>query len=58
MKLLLQEFAAMVAGVATTNPNLNLIPTQDTLTAKEWDNELHPDNPGFGKIADKFAAAL
>jgi len=58
VKLLLQEFAAMVAGVATTNPNLNLIPTQDTLTAKEWDNELHPDNPGFGKIADKFAAAL
>ena len=37
VKLLLQEFAAMVAGVATTNPNLNLIPTQDTLTAREWD---------------------
>lgn len=58
VKLLLQEFAAMVAGVAAVHPNLNLIATQGTLTSKEWDNELHPDNPGFGKIADKFAAAL
>jgi hypothetical protein len=56
VRLLLEEFAVMIKTVAASHPNLRVVPTQGTLTSKEWDNELHPDNPGFGKIADLFAA--
>lgn len=58
VKLMLQEFAAMVATVAGSHSNLRLVATQGTLAAKEWANELHPTNRGFGKIADLFAAAV
>jgi hypothetical protein len=56
VRLMLEEFAAMIRTIAASHPNLRVVPTQGTLTATEWDNELHPDNPGFGKIADLFAA--
>jgi hypothetical protein len=58
VRLMLQEFAAMVETVAESHSNLRLVATQGTLGAHEWANELHPKNPGFGKIANLFAAAV
>ena len=58
VRLMLLEFAAMVATVAGSHSNLRLVATQGTLMANEWANELHPKNRGFGKIADLFAAAV
>lgn len=58
VKLMLQEFAVMIASVAASHPNLRPVPTQGTLRPSEWDNELHPKNAGFEKIADKFAQVI
>jgi len=53
------SFHAMLAQLASDWPNVILVETQGTLQSEqEWDNELHPKPPGFGKMAAKFAAAL
>jgi hypothetical protein len=48
----LQQLAADPAN------NVICVPTQGTLTAGDWANELHPTPAGFQKIAAKFKTAL
>jgi hypothetical protein len=38
--------------------NFHLVETQGTLKPADWANELHPEPPGFKKIAKKFSDAL
>ena len=59
VKLMLGQFHAFLQALADDpNNNLVLIPTQGTLRAADWDNELHPNPGGFRKIAALFADTL
>ena len=55
----LSQFAAMLQLLASVpGNNMIYVPTQGTLVAAEWANELHPIPSGFQKIAAKFQTAL
>jgi hypothetical protein len=55
----LTEFKVRLDNLAADpKNNFFVVPTQGTLTAPEWANELHPQPGGFQKIAAKFVAAL
>lgn len=53
----LTQFANMLQ-TQFANDNVIYVPTQGTLAANEWANELHPRTAGFAKIAAKFQTAL
>ncbi len=52
-----QRLQAVVASSASRS-NISIVDTQGALTAKDWENEIHPTKHGFGLIADRFAAHL
>jgi hypothetical protein len=55
----LDRFKEMVTGVqASGKYDFTVVPTQGTLEAKDWANELHPYPPGFAKLAQVFLRAL
>jgi hypothetical protein len=55
----LTRFKAMLNDLAADPAhNFTLIDTQNTLTASDWANELHPFTQGFGELANRFVAAL
>lgn len=59
VKLMLQEFKKLLDDVATKHSNVHVVPTQGTVDPdKDWDNEIHPSNVGFKKIAQKFQVTL
>ncbi len=58
VKLLLQQFAGMLADVHRLYPFMQPMPTQGLLKPREWANELHPTNSGFRRIAGVFIEAL
>jgi hypothetical protein len=59
VKAMLDRFETKLKEVAAATTNFIIVPTHDTLkTEAEWDNELHPKNPGFGLIARKFQRVL
>jgi hypothetical protein len=52
-------FAQMLRTLAADPANnFILVPTQKTLAANDWANELHPKAPGFKALAEKFVLAL
>jgi len=51
-----RQMLKRLEGVAGNN--FHLVDTQGTLARDEWANELHPQPPGFQKVAQKFANAL
>jgi hypothetical protein len=56
---MLKRFETKLKAVASAAGKFMVVPTRDTLKdEEEWDNELHPKNPGFLKIARKFQAVL
>ena len=55
---MLGRFGAMLADFARATPDVVFVPTQGTLAAGQWANELHPTPEGFQLIAAKFRAAL
>ncbi|QOJ00815.1 MAG: hypothetical protein HRU70_10045 [Phycisphaeraceae bacterium] len=55
---LLRRFAGMLDGVAAGAPRVHIVRTQGTLDATDWNDELHPNRSGFGKIAAIFHAEL
>ena len=57
VKEMLLQFKALITQLAA-RPNVTLIPTQGTLTASQWANELHPTPAGFDAITLKFRTAL
>ena len=55
----LQQFQVALAALAAVPANqFILVPTQGTLPANEWANELHPTSQGFADIAEQFLLAL
>jgi hypothetical protein len=58
VKAMLQQFAAMLATLAS--PTVTFINGQGTLVSQpsSWHNELHPARAGFGKFADLFQVKL
>ncbi len=59
VKAALQAFSALLVSLeADPANNFHLVPTQGTLAAGEWANELHPTPDGFKAIAAKFEVAL
>jgi hypothetical protein len=56
---MLNCFETRLNAVAAAAGKFIVVPTHDTLKDKEeWDNELHPKDPGFLKIARKFQTVL
>jgi hypothetical protein len=55
---LLERFAGMQRDLVPNHENVVVVRTQDTLTASEWNDELHPSRRGFEKIATKFRTEL
>jgi hypothetical protein len=56
VKVMLQQFAAMLHSLAASRPRMTVIDGQGTLeaVAKSWHNELHPAKAGFNAFADVF----
>ena len=58
-KAALQAFQQMLNDLAADPANnFLLVPTQGTLIAADWANELHPFPGGFKKIAGRFVQSL
>jgi hypothetical protein len=56
---MLDHFETKLKAVAAATTNFVLVPTHDTLkTEAEWADELHPKDPGFRLIAQKFQTVL
>jgi hypothetical protein len=56
---MLKRFDTKLKAVASAAGKFIVVSTHDTLKdEEEWDNELHPKDPGFLKIALKFQAVL
>ena len=60
MKVLLQQFAAMLESIASSHSHVTSINGQGTLapTASSWHNELHPSKNGFKAFVGLFHQAL
>lgn len=58
VRQMLTEFGAMLEEFARATPHVVFVPTQGTLAADQWANELHATPAGFRLIAAKFRAAL
>ena len=60
MKILLQQFAAMLQSLASSHAHVTFINTQGTLapTPSSWHNELHPSKDGFKAFVALFHQAL
>lgn len=58
VKIFLTHLNQWQKELAANSKNVIVVPTQGTLSKKEWANELHPTNSGFSKIANKFMFAL
>lgn len=57
--LFLKRFNDFLLSLSTEYERIVVVPTQGTLeTEDEWANELHPKNPGFAKIADRFKQTI
>jgi hypothetical protein len=55
----LTRFGELIQQLAKdATDNIIYVPTQGTLAATDWANELHPTPDGFRKIAAKFQTAL
>lgn len=57
IRWLLASFHEILETIAQ-EPDVVLVPTLGTLSATEWNDELHPTRKGFEKIAGKFRAEL
>jgi hypothetical protein len=61
---MINKFQSMLNGLASVAANkFYVVDTTNTIAANNaspdgWANELHPYPPGFGRLADKFLAAL
>jgi len=60
VKVMLQEFAAMLKALAAAHPGVTVIDAQGTLApvSASWHNELHPSRKGFEAFAQRFHAEL
>lgn len=59
MTAMLDRFEAKLEEVKNGTKNFLIVPTHGTLhTQDEWANELHPKDPGFGLIAQRFQRVL
>ncbi len=60
VKVMLQQFAAMLTSLANTHNGVTFINGQGTLTPapSSWHNELHPAKVGFNKFAEVFHQKL
>jgi hypothetical protein len=64
VKDMIDKFYSMLNGLASdAKNNFHLIDTRNTIAPNNaspdgWANELHPFSLGFGRLADKFLAAL
>jgi hypothetical protein len=58
VKALLLEFDELLNSMAAHAADFIVVPTQGTLSAGQWANELHPTPEGFAAITAKFVTAL
>lgn len=58
VRSLLVEFNERLTSFAANTADFVVVPTQGTLSASQWANELHPTPDGFAAITAKFVTAL
>lgn len=54
----LTRFRQMLEDLARQSADVIVIDTHQTLGPTDWNDELHPNRVGFGKIAERFHAAI
>ncbi len=57
-KFMINEYADMLCQLSESNIGLTFVDTRNTINNDEWDNEIHPKESGFGKIANKIKDAI
>ena len=58
VKEVLVQFRDRLQSLASAHRDVIVVPTQGTLAADDWSNELHPTPKGFDKIAAVFRNSL
>jgi hypothetical protein len=58
VKEVLSAFDKILRQIAQQHKNVIYVPTQGTLSAGDWANELHPTRDGFEKIAQVFLRTM
>lgn len=64
--ILIQRFNDMLATLPALLPNVHVLDIRNELNSTvagnayqtDWDNELHPEDPGFERVADRFHEVL
>ncbi len=55
---LISRFGLAMTRLAARHPHVTFLDNRGTVVAGEWTDELHPNAPGFRKVASKFDAAI
>jgi hypothetical protein len=60
VRAMLEQFAAMLTGLAAAHPKVTFLNGQGTLAPQtnSWHNELHPSKAGYDMFADLFRQEL
>lgn len=58
VRIVLTRFRQMLEDLARQSTDVIVINTQQTLGPTDWNDELHPNRTGFGKIAERFHEAI
>ncbi|MBY0310765.1 MAG: SGNH/GDSL hydrolase family protein [Phycisphaerales bacterium] len=58
VRIVLTRFRQMLEDLARQSTDVIVINTQQTLGPADWNDELHPNRTGFGKIAERFHEAI
>ncbi|MEM7316747.1 MAG: hypothetical protein AAF497_26740 [Planctomycetota bacterium] len=58
IKSVLRRLAAIQQDLASRRNDVHFVDSQGTVSASEWNDELHPNGSGFRKIAGRFATKM
>lgn len=58
IRLLIDEFNDMLAGLAASRRRFVHVDLRGTLKVSQWKDEVHPTSGGFALVAERFADAL
>lgn len=58
VRTVLTGFRQMLEDLASRSTDVIVVDTQQALGPTDWNDELHPNRAGFGKIAERFHEAI
>lgn len=58
IRVVMRRYGRLLHGLADQTNDFHVVNTQGTLSARDWEDEIHPSNEGFRYIAGKIAGDL